>query len=201
MKAEKQLKTPLVVFVIICVLLAIVAGFNLLGSTNSYLASSHSVKITTIVENVKITLMQGDEDLVGASSYLGIGETVIEGDTVYTTDISLKNDQVASDLYVRYRVAAWVNNSMYNITDYITIAEQDKDKFYLSSDGWMYYGTKNTKEPLPGKEEVGAPVILSIMESFTIPLVASSGKLGISDMQGKYFELFLYVETSSTVDF
>ena len=97
MKAEKQLKTPLVVFVIICVLLAIVAGFNLLGSTNSYLASSHSVKITTIVENVKITLMQGDEDLVGASSYLSIGETVIEGDTVYTTDISLSVNNQTRD--------------------------------------------------------------------------------------------------------
>lgn len=187
-----------ILLIAICALLVIV--ICMIGNTSSYLVSEHQIKMTTKVANIDVKLMQDTRELTETDNIVYLGTSIIEGDKVYDTNVKLKNSEISSSYYMRYKVVAMVDGEFFNITDYITLESVDESKFYLEN-GWMYYGTGSTKQVLPGAPSEDNPLILSIMKAFCIPSTASAGKLSTTTMQGKNFKLYLYLEGSPSINF
>ena len=205
MKAKSKFN---ILLVAILGLLAVVVC--MFGRTTSYLTAESEITMKAKVANIALTIMQNDRELTEEDNNIYLGTTIIEGGKAYATNVKIKSEEISASYYVRYKVTARVNGEMYNINSYITI---DEDNFFLDADGWIYYGTTGandvtTKQMLPGTDDVETtqvvetdPVILTIMQAFKIPTTAGEGKLSTSEMSGKNFQLYLYVEGSPSINF
>lgn len=189
MKQTKGLKLN-VLLTAICLLLVLVC--LLVNYTGAWLSSKDTVSFTAQVDAINIVLKQDDRELTTADNNIYLGTDVIEADTQYDVNLTLKNNEQNEGYYVRYKVVAQVNGTIYNINNYITVGEG----LYKNADGWIYYvSTGSTAKAMPAGLE------LTIMDDIEIPSTASSGQLSISTLQGKFFRLYLYVQGSPSNTF
>lgn len=178
--------------ILITMIVLLIFATLTLGSTHSYLTDESTISFTAQVANINITLKQDDRPLTSTDNNIYLGTDIIEGDHTYTTNVSLINNETSTGYYVRFKVVAVVGGTAYNINDYITTP------FYKDTDGWAY-NTASSSSSTPKALEANQTKV--VLESFKIPTTASAGKLCTSNMQGKNFKLYLYVEGSPSASF
>ena len=189
MKQTKGLKLN-VLLTAICLLLVFVC--LLINYSGAWLTSKDTVKFTAQVDAINIVLKQDARELTSANNNIYLGTNIIEADKDYDVNITITNNEQNEGYYVRYKVVAQVNGTVYNINNYITFGSG----LNKNADGWIYVASGTTPKAMTSGQ------ILTIMDSFKIPATASNGQLSISTLQGKFYRLYLYVQGSplSTFD-
>lgn len=186
MKAKR--KTSLILVMAVSVLLML--AFMVSGKTHSYLSDDKPITMIASVSGIDITLMQDTRPLTVANNYIYFNTDEIEGGVPYTLNVSLKNNETSSGYYIRFKVIAKVGGTLYNINDYITT---NFNKSAVDSDGFIYNTANSTSTTATALNANQTKVIINTL---TIPSTATNGKLGIDDVQGKNFQLYLFVEGS-----
>lgn len=177
---------------LVAINLLLICIFAFIGKTYSYLTDQQSITFIASVSNINIVLKQDDRILTSEDNNIYLGTNLIEADHTYTLNVSLQNNENSQGYYIRFKAVAVVNGIIYNINEYITTP------FYKNSDGWAYNtesSTSSTPLPLSSMQEK------ILIQDITIPNTAQSGELSISNMQGKNFQLYLYVQGSPSIDF
>ena len=177
-KTSNKLNILLIAITLLLVFVACVSAF---GSTGSWLTNSDEVGFKVMVEDINLKVKQNGVEIEN-QGYIYLGTNVIESDTDYSLGVTITNAETkGTGLYIRFQAIALINGVENNINDYITTSN-----FYKEGDGWFYSnisGSSTRTTLAPGAER-------TMMEKANFP------SSFLSQHQGKYFKLFLYIEGS-----
>jgi hypothetical protein len=187
-----------ILLIAITLLLLFVIGFNQFGKTNSWLIDSESIGFNVNVEEIDMTIKQGERQITN-DGYIYLNTSLIEADTKYLTNtgednsVTITNDETGVGYYVRFQAIALINGVAYNINHFITksdfVNRQDDDN------GWWMYSVDDKNATTPKNSAIEAKTTLVLMED----LKFSSNF--VSKVQGQYFKLYLFIEGSANGTF
>lgn len=183
---QKGLKLNVLLAVTTLLLLFVCLTINYTGA---WLADEDTISFTAQVDAINIELKQDTRTLTSTDNNIILGTNILEADTEYDVNVTLTNKETNTGYFVRYKVVAQVNGTVYNINNCITTS------LYKNSNGWIYVGTTSTPTQMTAGQTA------TLIDSIKIPATASTGELSISALQGKFFRLYLYVQGSPVSDF
>ena len=181
----------------ITLLLLFVAGVSAFGKTNSWLVDSDDVGFVLNVDEIDITIKQGDRQ-INNKGYIYLGTDVILPDTEYLTktttgtivdnSVTITNNEIGMGYYIRFQAIAVVNGASYNITNCINTSDFAYKE--VTDGAWMYSVDENNNNIAMTAGET-----LTLMQDILFP------ENFVNLIQGQYFKLHLFLEGSATGDF
>ena len=187
-------------------LLLFVIGFYNLGHTNSWLVTSDTIGFQLGVQEIQITIKQGERKVLD-KGYILLNTNLIEADTEYLTNtlsttidpetgdetttgennsVTITNDEEGLGYYIRFQAIAVINGVSYNINHFIKTSDflnrKGADNSY-----WMYSVDAQDRD-----------VAMSAGQTLTMMQDVQFSQNFINQVQGQYFRLYLFVEGSAT---
>lgn len=143
----------LIGLVLVFLALSIFGGF--LSKTSAYFTGSGTVYHNIVVQGVNIKVKQRKQP---SEQYVDVTETGFDPihtkfapNTNYSYDIILQNNEVgvtAGQYYIRWKIMAIIDNTEYNITEYVSINGTMATKQTVDDEVYFYSNNQLTETPL-----------------------------------------------------
>ncbi|MFQ6724093.1 MAG: hypothetical protein ACLRFE_01990 [Clostridia bacterium] len=184
-KANNKLN---ILLVAITLLLFLVAIFNSVGQTGSWLSTREQIGFELNVQQIDIAINQGSRQINnGGNVYLGTN-TLVSDQTYLNseeTKVTITNNETGMGYYIRFQVIAKSEDKVYNMNNCITSSD-----FYsrtVADGNWLYSvdGSNNN-------------VAMTTQQTLTMIKDVKFPQSFIEDTAGKLVRFYLIVEGSAT---